>query len=62
MVTTTFLSVLPDSNVWGPMHWGHAISTDLISWTEKPIALYQMSYIFSGSAVVDVKNTSGLGA
>jgi levanase/fructan beta-fructosidase len=45
------------------MHWGHAISTDLISWTEKPIALYpdEKGYIFSGSAVVDVKNTSGFG-
>ena len=39
----------PDSNVWGPMHWGHAISTDMISWTEKPIALYpdEKGYIFS---------------
>jgi levanase/fructan beta-fructosidase len=47
----------PDSNVWGPMHWGHAISTDMITWTEKPIALYpdEKGYIFSGSAVVDIK-------
>ena len=34
-----FYQYYPDSNVWGPMHWGHAISTDLITWTEKPIAL-----------------------
>jgi len=54
----------PDSNIWGPMHWGHAISTDLISWTERPIALYpdEKGYIFSGSAVVDIKNTSGFGS
>jgi levanase/fructan beta-fructosidase len=54
----------PDANVWGPMHWGHAISTDLITWTEKPIALYpdEKGYIFSGSAVVDSKNTSGFGS
>ncbi len=50
----------PDGNTWGPMHWGHAISTDLITWKEQPIALYpdEMGYIFSGSAVVDTKNTS----
>lgn len=51
----------PDSTVWGPMHWGHAISTDMISWNEQPIALYpdELGYIFSGSAVVDIDNTSG---
>ncbi|HEA22374.1 MAG TPA: glycoside hydrolase family 32 protein [Pricia antarctica] len=51
----------PDSTVWGPMHWGHATSTDLISWKEQPIALYpdEMGFIFSGSAVVDAQNTSG---
>ena len=38
----------PDSTVWGPMHWGHAISTDMISWKEQPIALYpdELGYIF----------------
>ena len=59
-----FYQYYPDSNVWGPMHWGHAISTDLVTWTEKPIALYpdEKGYIFSGSAVVDLKNTSGFGS
>lgn len=53
----------PDDNVWGPMHWGHAISTDMITWTEQPIALYpdELGTIFSGSAVVDISNSSGLG-
>ncbi|TYP77319.1 glycoside hydrolase family 32 protein [Aquimarina intermedia] len=53
----------PDDNVWGPMHWGHAISTDMISWTEQPIAIYpdKLGTIFSGSAVVDISNSSGLG-
>ena len=53
----------PDSSVWGPMHWGHAISTDMISWMEQPIAIYpdELGTIFSGSAVVDIGNTSGFG-
>ena len=58
-----FYQYYPDSTVWGPMHWGHATSTDLISWEHQPIALYpdSMGYIFSGSAVADVNNTSGFG-
>jgi levanase/fructan beta-fructosidase len=58
-----YFQYYPDDNVWGPMHWGHAISEDLISWKEQPIAIYpdSLGYIFSGSAVVDHKNTSGFG-
>jgi fructan beta-fructosidase len=54
----------PDSTVWGPMHWGHATTKDLIHWEHQPVALApdELGYIFSGSAVVDVKNTSGLGS
>ena len=53
----------PDDKIWGPMHWGHAISKDMINWSEQPIALYpdELGYIFSGSAVVDHDNTSGFG-
>ena len=53
----------PNDNVWGPMHWGHAISSDGLKWEEQPIALYpdKNGTIFSGSAVVDHQNTSGFG-
>lgn len=58
-----FYQYYPDDKIWGPMHWGHATSKDLFTWKEQPIALYpdKLGYIFSGSAVVDVNNTSGFG-
>lgn len=58
-----FYQYYPKDIVWGPMHWGHATSTDLIHWQQKKIALFpdKLGMIFSGSAVVDLKNTSALG-
>ncbi|MCL6572119.1 MAG: glycoside hydrolase family 32 protein, partial [Bacillus sp. (in: Bacteria)] len=46
----------PYSDKWGPMHWGHAVSSDLIKWKHKEIALkpgqfYDKNGIFSGSGI-----------
>src|SRR5690606_11692063 len=52
------------SSTWGPMHWGHATSKDMIQWEHQPVALFpdEHGWIFSGSADVDKNNTSGLGS
>ncbi|HCD44337.1 MAG TPA: glycosyl hydrolase family 32 [Lachnoclostridium sp.] len=53
----------PERPVWGPMHWGHAVSRDLLYWEHHPIAMHpdEMGYIFSGSMAYDKENTSGFG-
>lgn len=58
-----FYQHYPHDIVWGPMHWGHATSTDLLHWEHQPIAIYptEEEYIFSGSCVYDRDNVSGLG-
>lgn len=49
-------------NLWGQVHWGHAVSTDLVHWTPLQPAIFpdNIGQIWSGSAVVDWNNTSGL--
>jgi len=50
-----------DDVEWGPMHWAHAVSTDLLHWTEEPIAFYPDANgaMFSGCIVADTRNESG---
>ncbi len=57
-----FYQYNPFGDTWGHMSWGHAISKDLLNWEHLPVALYEEDsiMIFSGSAIVDNNNTSGL--
>lgn len=58
----TFFQYNPYATKWGNMHWGHAVSQDLIHWKELPIALYPPKFRdnpYSGSAVVDTANSAG---
>ncbi|KAL2842431.1 glycosyl hydrolase [Aspergillus pseudodeflectus] len=58
----------PGGDTWGAMSWGHATSRDLAHWTEHPVALQARGFpgnitemFFSGTVVVDERNTSGFG-
>ena len=57
-----FFQYNPFGDVWGHMSWGHATSSNLVNWTEQPVAIPEDSkgMIFTGSSVVDNANTSQL--
>ena len=58
-----FYQYNPEGQVWGHMSWGHAVSTDMVHWQNLPVALREDPgnyMVYSGSAVVDWENSSGL--
>jgi len=57
-----FYQTNPLGEQWGHMSWGHAVSPDLLHWSHLPLALREEDgiMVFSGSAVPDPENTSGL--
>ena len=58
-----FYQYNPEGTEWGHMSWGHAVSTDMLHWKNLALAILEVPgqyMIYSGSAVVDWHNASGL--
>ncbi len=58
-----FYQYNPQGTEWGHMSWGHAVSTDMLHWKNLPLAIPEVPgqyMVYSGSAVVDWHNASGL--
>lgn len=57
-----FFQYNPFGDQWGHMSWGHAVSEDLLHWKELAVAIPEADgeMVFTGSVVVDAKNSSGL--
>ncbi len=58
-----FYQYNPCCSDWGNMHWGHAVSSDLIKWEELDVALFpdENGTVYSGCAIEDKNRVSGLG-
>lgn len=58
-----FYQYFPGGSHFGLMHWGHAVSTDLVNWRHLPVALHPDEHgsIFSGGVVIDWEDTAGFG-
>ncbi|HEY7302659.1 MAG TPA: glycoside hydrolase family 32 protein, partial [Bryobacteraceae bacterium] len=56
-----FFQYNPFGDLWGHMSWGHAVSRDLLRWEQLPVAIPESGgiMIFTGSTVIDERNTSG---
>jgi len=56
-----FFQYNPFGDEWGHMSWGHAVSRDLVHWQQLPVAIPEPDgiMIFTGSTVIDERNTSG---
>ncbi len=57
-----FYQLNPHGTDWGNMHWGHAVSSNLIHWEHRPVAIGphpELGMAFTGSIVIDAENSSG---